>query len=349
MPYRLPNGYGSVTRMPGNRRKPFRVRKTISFSIDPETKVCKQESITIGYFATRKEALEALSEYNRNPYDIKTHTMTLQELYEKWSAEHFAEVSVATVQSYKAAWLVCAPVASLQIKDIKLDQLQNLIDNSGKNRPALQNVKVVLSLMYDYAVRREILTPDRRSMISYLSLKKAGNPNSKSKTNFNAEEIQNLWKTDGADTALILNYTGMRIGELLELKKENVNLKEQYLHIGRAKTTAGIRDVPIADRIVPIFKKIMQSDGDTFLSDPDGKPWTYGRYALNIWNPLMKTLGASHTPHEARHTFISRMTQAGVDERVIKQIVGHKGAGVTEQVYTHIDMKTKLEAVNLLN
>lgn len=53
---------------------------------------------------------------------------------------------------------------------------------------------------------------------------------------------------------LILIYTGLRIGELLELEKENINLEEQYFDVVKSKTESGIRRVPIADCILPFFK-----------------------------------------------------------------------------------------------
>ena len=55
-----------------------------------------------------------------------------------------------------------------------------------------------------------------------------------------------------------------------------------------------------------------------------------------------------HRPHDTRHTCISLLTEAGVDERIIKKIVGHKGQGVTQIVYTHVDLPYKLEAINLI-
>ena len=53
-----------------------------------------------------------------------------------------------------------------------------------------------------------------------------------------------------------------------------------------------------------------------------------------------------HRPHDTRHTCISLLAEAGVDERMIKKIVGHKGQGVTEQVYTHFDIQALQEAIN---
>ena len=53
-----------------------------------------------------------------------------------------------------------------------------------------------------------------------------------------------------------------------------------------------------------------------------------------------------HRPHDARHTCISLLTEVCVDERILQQIVGHKGQNVTRAVYTHIDLPYKLEAIN---
>ena len=52
--------------------------------------------------------------------------------------------------------------------------------------------------------------------------------------------------------------------------------------------------------------------------------------------------------HGLTASCISLLTEAGVDERIVKKIVGHKGQGVTQIVYTHIDLPCKLEAINLI-
>lgn len=67
---RLPNGYGSVVKMSGKRRKPYMVRKTIGWHLD-ETKGRQiQDFQIIGYAETRAEGLRMLAEYNQNPYDV---------------------------------------------------------------------------------------------------------------------------------------------------------------------------------------------------------------------------------------------------------------------------------------
>ncbi|WP_419064004.1 tyrosine-type recombinase/integrase [Hominenteromicrobium sp.] len=58
-------------------------------------------------------------------------------------------------------------------------------------------------------------------------------------------------------------------------------------------------------------------------------------------------LGYDQTPHCTRHTCISMLTEAHVDQTMIKKIVGHSGAmTLTERVYTHLDIETLAEAIN---
>lgn len=64
---------------------------------------------------------------------------------------------------------------------------------------------------------------------------------------------------------------------------------------------------------------------------------------------FLKRHNMVHTTHDTRHTFVSRMVEAGIDSRVLKQIVGHASKNVTDSVYTHIGLAAKLDAVNKLD
>lgn len=61
---------------------------------------------------------------------------------------------------------------------------------------------------------------------------------------------------------LMLIYTGVRIGELLNLEKKDIHLDERWFYVKESKTDAGIREVPIAEKIVPFFEYWMQKEGD---------------------------------------------------------------------------------------
>ena len=122
----------------------------------------------------------------------------------------------------------------------------------------------------------------------------------------------------------------MRISELLNLTDDCVHLEERYLEIRRAKTKAGVRKVPIAEKIVEDVKSL-----DCFGMQYQ----SFRRHHFPYEN---------HTVHDTRHTFISRCADLGIPEIVTKTIVGHAGSGITETVYTHLDIQTLLDAVNRL-
>ena len=345
MAYKLPNSYGSVYKLQGHRRKPWCARKTVGWK-DNGQPVYK----FIGFYPTRAEALTALSDYNKDPYDLHLASITFDQLYDRWSEEHFRKISQSGITSYRSVYSCCGDIGRMKICDIKLDHLQRIMDGSGKNSPTLKTMKNLFGLMWDYAVIHEIITPDRREMIRYLDISKPGNPNKMNRQPFTRKELDQLWQMKDANTyitvILIMIYSGVRIGELLDLEKKDVHLGERWMYIKEAKTAAGIREVPIAEKIVPLMEQWISRSCDHLICSGSDAVLSYYVFRENYWNPVMDLLSMDHRPHDTRHTCVSMLTEAGVDERIIRKIVGHKGQGVTETVYTHMELPVKLEAIN---
>lgn len=347
---KLPNGYSSVYKLSGKRRCPYRAIITERWQRNAETGKFIQKRKTIGYYETKALALEALADYRKSPFDLETSKITLQEVYERWSDEHYPTVSESNIKGYKASYKLCEPIQSKRFVDITLDDLQYIADTSGKNFPTLRKYKVLVGMLFKYAVIHDIIPPDRNKT-EYLDIKKAGNPNALDRKPFTTKEIDKLWKIESTNEyfsiILMLIYSGVRISELLELKKENVNIDGRWFDVIASKTKAGIRKVPIHDKLLPLFTHWFHKNDCSYLvSTPDGQPFSYNNYYDSYWKPLMQQVGMEHRPHDCRHTCVSLLTQAGVDERLIKKIVGHKGQGVTQQVYTHFEIETLLDAIN---
>ena len=116
-----PNGYGSVVKLSGNRRKPFCARKTSGWN-DKGHPIY----LVIGYYAERQDAMIALAEYNRNPFDIDLSKITMKELFEKWSARDFQKMSKSSASSHKSAFKHCTNLHNLPYKNIKAYQMQEM-------------------------------------------------------------------------------------------------------------------------------------------------------------------------------------------------------------------------------
>ncbi|MEY8285537.1 tyrosine-type recombinase/integrase [Lachnospiraceae bacterium 50-23] len=65
----------------------------------------------------------------------------------------------------------------------------------------------------------------------------------------------------------------------------------------------------------------------------------YRNYYDSYWSSLVEVLNIDHTPHCTRHTCISILIVAGVDDKAIKKIVGHKGQSATEVIYTTLKLR----------
>lgn len=345
---RLPNGFGSVAKLPGNRRKPYRARVTVSCSIDDDG-VQRQKYKTIGYYETKEEGLIALSNYHQNPYSLES-SITFSELFDKWSAEKFDSISRSNINGYKASYAVCGPLYHMKFADIRKSHLQGVIDTCGKNYPTLRKLKVLFNQLFKYALENDICQKDYSEFIDIAKHKDKGTDD-KHKP-FTEKEIQILWdnvnRNEYIEIFLMLIYSGVRISELLDLKKENVHIEEQYFDVVASKTEAGIRKVPIADKTLPFFQKRMNTTKCEYLiCTPDQKHFTYSNYKDSYWTPFIRELELDHLPHDTRHTTISLLAKANINQTIIKRIVGHSGAmSLTEKVYTHFEIRQLVDAIN---
>lgn len=101
---KLPNGYGSVVKLSGKRRKPYLVRKTSGWHYDKEKDKQVQDFIIIGYTATKSEELQLLAEYNNSPFDTTAAKMTFNDVYEEWAKRKYPTVCESNVKGYTALW-----------------------------------------------------------------------------------------------------------------------------------------------------------------------------------------------------------------------------------------------------
>lgn len=343
---RLPNGYGSVHQLKDKpRRNPWRARITKGWNESNG----KQQFETLGYYPTRKDALKALADYHENPYSIE-QTITFAEMYEKWSKEKFDTISHSNELAYKASYAVCTSLYQMQFVQIRKSHLQAVVDNCGKNYPTLRKLKVLFNQLYKFAMENDICDKDYSQFVDIAKHKERTEEKHKP---FTDAEIKRLWKeterNEYISTILMLLYSGVRVSELLDLKKENVHLAERYFDVVESKTDAGIRKVPIADRTMPFFEVWMENGSNYLIANKKGGKFVYSTYMRYYWEPLMQELNFDHLPHDTRHTTISLLAKAEVNPTIIKRIVGHSGAmDLTEKVYTHFEIQQLIDAINLI-
>jgi len=338
---RLPNGFGGISKLSGNRRNPYAVRVTLGWTDD-----AKQIVKYLGYYKTRAEALKALSAYNANPYDLSGSKQTMEDVYNSWENWLVNDRGKELNNIYKSAFNYSKALHKMKFVDIRKRHIQAVIDKCPKGYATKRNIKILFSQLYKFAMDRELVTTN------YATLCEVPAPEmSTMHKPFTDEEIKALWAnlSDPAVCyALVYIYTGMRPIELLQIKTENVNLEEHTIK-GGVKTAAGKnRIIPIAKKIEPIIKSWYNPDNEYLcISHKDGKPvLNYDRLRYHYWQGCK--LLENHKPHDGRHTCATLLDNADVSTKTIKLIMGHSSKDVTERVYTHKTIQQLVDAINLI-
>ncbi len=159
---------------------------------------------------------------------------------------------------------------------------------------------------------------------------------------------------------LIGRETGARRGEILALDWQNIDLNRQVIHLrqnlthdasGRPalsdflKTESGRRTVPATPTLCDVLSARPVKEGLVF-----GELYTK-RKAETVWLHIRKvcaSLNAAYaenfTPHVLRHTYITRLFEAGLDVKEIQALAGHKDVSTTLGAYAHYDKASRQEA-----
>ena len=335
---RNPNGYGSVIKLHGNRRRPYQVRKTVGFNE-------KKHPIyqTLAYVTTREEGMILLAQFNNAPWDVEKSKITLADLFALWQ-ERKATKPKSTHDMMKTAYNHCKAHYNAKYIDIKAYHMQDTIDNSGCGYATQNAIKVFWRNMGKFALELDITSKNYGTLLT-----SATAVAETSREPFSSDEITAIWVIQSqpwVDSVLFLLYTGFRISEMLDLRKANVNLDNGTM-TGGTKTTAGKnRVVPIHSKICHIVEARMQEDGE-FLFSHNGRQCGSTTYR-KLWRDIMQAANIQHTPHDCRHTFRSRLDSVGANKRCIDLMMGHKSNDVGERIYTHKTLDELKHAIELV-
>ncbi len=338
---RLPNGYGSVTKLSGNRRNPYIVRITDGY--DDEGRQLRK---ILGYYPSRKKALEALAAYNENPYDIDASKMTFAELYRLWSKEKFNEISKSATRMYTAAYAYCEPLYEMPIAAIRTAQMQDIVDFADVGTSTRARIQSMLKLIFRFAMKNDYIKKNYAEF-----LKRPTVETQKERVPFSANELLHLWTLSEdhyAKILLIMIYTGWRPSELVPMQFDNgINMKSLTMQ-GGIKTQAGKnRIVPICKKIEPLVRYFEQNKYNGIAVDTDGAALDY----YGLYHRLKSYLEENeihHIPYECRHTFATMLDNRNTNPKIKKMLLGHASVDVTEKVYTHKTIEQLRSAVDAL-
>lgn len=349
---RLPNGYGSVTKLNDKkRRNPYWVRVPGGSEkvIKPDGTIeYKVKRVTLGYYKSKSDAMNALAEYNKTPFNLESKDLTFSEIYDVWKKYNYEQLKEKTKVSRDAAYKHCRTLYNMRIRDIKLADLQNVIDSCPAGSATQKNIRTIMHSVFEYAMQCDIVYKDYSSYV-----KITARDSIIDRTVFSHNDIEILWNNSekwDIQIILILLYSGMRVNELLKNSKSNVDLEKGWIYVPEelAKNKTSIRFVPIHDKIMPFIETFYLRAKDNLITNSNGYNVTYNNFVSRNLKQINKLLSEEHRFHDTRHTFISKCHELGIDDLSIKRIVGHTSNSITDNVYTHIEFNKLKESINQL-
>lgn len=334
---RNPNGYGCVTKLKGKRSRPWMIKVTVY------NEEGRARQVPIDYAETEEQANIILAQYNNNPWNIDRNKVTLVELYNRWCKIKLPNLGTSSQGTLKAAFKHCSKYYGVKYRALRAYQMQDCIDSCECSYSTKGAIKNLWGHLDRFAFECDII----EKMYSTLTTTPQV-PDTK-RLPFTDQQITALWKIKDepwVNTVLIYIYTGFRLTELLNMKTEQVNMKDQYFQ-GGIKSSAGKgRIVPIHPRILPFVKDLV-SQGNEYLFTYQNKKISKSNY-YKLWDEVMKKIDANKTPHEARHTFETNLDNARGNRKCIDMLMGHKSKDVGNRVYNHKTIDQLRDTINLL-
>ena len=350
---RLPNNYGSVTKLSGNRRKPYMVRITAEPEYDEEKEDYVIKRVVLGYYKTRKEALSALAQYNDNPFKITDNDLTFSQAYAIYlKSKEYDSLSASGKAARKSGYSHCKRLYDIRVKDLNKDMLIKVLDSVEHGSSTKNNVLIVMRIIVNYAYDRNIINKKCTDGITIEYSEPVYE-----RIPFSESEIQKLWEMSeqwDVKILLILLYSGLRVNELLKNDRANVNLDERWIYVPKnlAKNKESERKVPIHDKIFTLVQYFYDLSAkykhDKLMVNPNGSVITYNNFATRNLKKINTHFVQAHRFHDTRHTFASMGTAAGIPELYMQRIMGHTPSSILYATYTHISVDELHKYINMI-
>ena len=230
----------------------------------------------------------------------------------------------------------------------------------------LKGFKVLLS----YAFKKDMTETNLAKKVNMLK------NNSKTHGIFTKEEVARLLDENSIDTVwngktmhyvinLLASKTGLRIGEILALRKENLFPNHLLINHGwsdqfglQDTKTHKSRIVPISSDMYEKIRKIAdsQTEGEYIFSASDGKKPLYRSDISERFKRSLAAIGIDEEErknrflsfHSWRHYANSRLVNSGIPKSIVQSIIGHVNDDAMTEHYTHVSLDEALRVLDVM-
>jgi integrase len=309
-----------------------------------------------GTFKRKGEAQKAIDE----AYGLSDRPDTLGDYFATWTERHPRSERTNATNEHRIGRVAEVVIEGVPLKDWPLRELRRrhalaLVDHmlrvEGRATTGAVGILRALSAMIEDAITDEVcdLNPFKGVRI------RANDPRAKKKPRpirvFTFEEMHRFAKAAGRYEAMVRVFTdcGLRLGEVLPLRREDFDgetlqvrrTAHEGVVIEGTKTDHG---EPDAGRVVPVPAtlawmleaqiQLNSDESELLFTTPTGRMWRERNFYRDLWRPTQEASGLDLRPHECRHSYVTHLRAAGVNDADLAEIAGHRVETMLAR-YTH--------------
>lgn len=266
-------------------------------------------------------------------------------------------------------------IGDMLLKEIKPIHCQMILNKMAEKyrNSTIKQAKITLYNMLQNAVDNDIIAKNPVTKnVDCIS----GKP-SKEKRVLTKEEqklfLETVNGTSNYNQYAFILQTGLRTGEMIGLKWEDIDFDKKIIRIRRTmeyrysvgewrigdpKSKSGIRDIPLTEEAIRILKnqkeknsklKIIPIDfKDYVFLSRKGEPTKNSAYDTKLFYYCDKANIKRFSMHTLRHTFATRCIEAGMKPKTLQMILGHSNIGITMNLYVHITEDEKIKELEMV-
>ncbi len=309
-----------------------------------------------GTFLLKREAQQAIDE----AYGISDRPDTLGQYFSTWTTNHPRSERTNETNEHRIGRVLEVEIEGMPLKNWPMRELRRrhalaLVDHmlrvQGRATTGAIGILRALSAMAEDAITDEVADLNAFKGVRV----RASDPRAQKKRRpirvFTFEEMHAFAKAAGRYEAMVRVFTdtGMRLGEVLPLRREDFDgeaLKvRRTAHEGvildGTKTDHGEHDagrtVPVPATLAWMVEAQINLNGedcDLLFTTPTGRMWRERNFYRDLWKPTQQASGLDIRPHECRHSYVTHLRAAGINDADLAEIAGHRVETMLAR-YTH--------------
>lgn len=258
-----------------------------------------------------------------------------------------------------------------EVKPIHCQKIFTDMAEEGYKTSTIYQTRIALFNMLEFAKENEVIlsNPCKKSVKSDM-----GKPSQKKEAltiDVQKKFIEYAKGQSYENQFRFILQTGLRTGELVGLKWEDIDFSKKAIRIqrsmdyrysvgewriGEPKSKAGYRTIPLTDEAIRILteqkeknkniKKIQEEWSEFIFLSRKGEPVKNSAYDTALFKICDKAKINRFSMHVLRHTFATRCIEGGMMPKTLQKILGHSNIGITMNLYVHITEDEKQKEID---